>query len=292
MNALRMNINRECNLDCDYCYMDLRPDYMTFDTFRLLLNRYSPESLSISGGEPFLHPDIFGMLELAVQHVQRVNVVTNGTLLKRYSGRIRRVAESIYPSTSRMSFSFSLDRVQKRQAASGAMLEMLKEMGFSIRVYLFPDGQGIDRELGNLSSIAALVDTCQLLFPVPMGRNSDRSVKKAEWEAVAAQFIEFCRSARIEPLIQRGYSNVLTRDGDDDSPVAASVFADYDGSVHECCLLSEIFSTGTRVADEKCGVAAGAGCLALERLHGRDYRFSEDPAPPCPLVANKIDKAW
>jgi MoaA/NifB/PqqE/SkfB family radical SAM enzyme len=74
-----------CNLSCLYCYaapfsgrlMEIRRACELIDEFVEL----EVVDLIIAGGEPFLHPDIFELLDRAVRSPWRVVVLSNGVLL-------------------------------------------------------------------------------------------------------------------------------------------------------------------------------------------------------------------
>jgi len=80
--------NFHCNLACDYCAVASSPKAaartMPASQFRALVDEAVSEGfteLYVTGGEPFLHPDIIGLLGYASQRLPTV-VLTNGMLLR------------------------------------------------------------------------------------------------------------------------------------------------------------------------------------------------------------------
>jgi predicted phosphodiesterase len=80
--------NFHCNLACDYCAVasspKAAPRTMPAGQFRALADEAVREGfteLYVTGGEPFLHPDIIGMLGYASQRLPTV-VLTNGMLFR------------------------------------------------------------------------------------------------------------------------------------------------------------------------------------------------------------------
>jgi hypothetical protein len=80
--------NFHCNLACDYCAVTSSPQAaprtIGASRFRDLVNEAVSEGfaeLYVTGGEPFLHPDITEMLEYASQRLPTV-VLTNAMLLR------------------------------------------------------------------------------------------------------------------------------------------------------------------------------------------------------------------
>lgn len=80
--------NFHCNLACDYCAVASSPKAaartMPAGQFRGLVEEAVNEGFTeicLTGGEPFLHPDIMGLLDYASQRLPTV-VLTNGMLLR------------------------------------------------------------------------------------------------------------------------------------------------------------------------------------------------------------------
>jgi Fe-coproporphyrin III synthase len=74
----------KCNLKCRFCSSDKADASLAASTvFSLLdqLKRAGTVKVHFSGGEVFLHPDIFPILERAVSCGFQVNLTSNGTLL-------------------------------------------------------------------------------------------------------------------------------------------------------------------------------------------------------------------
>ncbi|WP_149182570.1 radical SAM protein [Streptomyces sp. TRM49041] len=80
--------NFHCNLACDYCAVASSPKAaartLPADAFRALVDEAVEAGfteLYLTGGEPFLHPDIVGLLDYATTRLPTV-VMTNGMLLR------------------------------------------------------------------------------------------------------------------------------------------------------------------------------------------------------------------
>lgn len=79
-----------CNLRCKHCYNDsgyAKHAYLSFERIRDLITELSENNvpkISISGGEPLLHPDIRAILSLAPEKQVDIQLITNGTLLEPY----------------------------------------------------------------------------------------------------------------------------------------------------------------------------------------------------------------
>ena len=82
------NTGTLCNLTCQNCYIESSPKndrlvFLTRAEVRLVLDEAMgladpPAEIGFTGGEPFMNPDIIGMLEDSLAREFRVLVLTNG----------------------------------------------------------------------------------------------------------------------------------------------------------------------------------------------------------------------
>jgi|GEM_PF-4348782 len=94
-NVVCLSLTERCNLECDYCfysasYRDSRalhvedPPHHSVSLLFEELRRMNPKArVYLTGGEPFMHRDIFDFLALIKSNSLYAGVVTNGTLLNR-----------------------------------------------------------------------------------------------------------------------------------------------------------------------------------------------------------------
>ncbi len=85
-------LNKRCNLKCDFCDLWHYTDLMPFESAVTIIQRAPAagvKTLVITGGEPFVHPRIFEIIELAKNLGLGVNITTNGTLLTRDLQRLK-----------------------------------------------------------------------------------------------------------------------------------------------------------------------------------------------------------
>jgi MoaA/NifB/PqqE/SkfB family radical SAM enzyme len=78
------NIGKRCNLDCEYCPAEIHDNFSPHTDLDVMVNTiYSleklnkPIRLSLTGGEPTVHPDIEKILQCAKARLQWVSVTTN-----------------------------------------------------------------------------------------------------------------------------------------------------------------------------------------------------------------------
>lgn len=96
---LAMIITYRCNLRCNFCgIFSIQPDVerkysdMRFDLYREVVAKFkNAYALSLGGGEPFLHKDIFKMVKYGRMFRMDVALSSNGTLI---SDKIKQIISS------------------------------------------------------------------------------------------------------------------------------------------------------------------------------------------------------
>lgn len=82
-----INVTTACNLNCSYCFLQPRSnEYMCRADFERIVDELASLPvffINISGGEPFVHPQIADFLRIAHARIQHVMVLTNGTRFTR-----------------------------------------------------------------------------------------------------------------------------------------------------------------------------------------------------------------
>ena len=86
--TVHLEISSKCNLRCLYCYYFDNPavDYTNLPTEQWLqffaeLGSIAVMNVSLSGGEPFLRPDLTDLIEGIIQNKMRFSINSNGTLI-------------------------------------------------------------------------------------------------------------------------------------------------------------------------------------------------------------------
>jgi radical SAM protein with 4Fe4S-binding SPASM domain len=91
LRALAFELTPRCNQRCVYCYNAWREDNgleigePDSDTIKrllgLVLDQVRLDSLTLTGGEPFLRPDIHDIIDMVNQHGVPVNIISNGGVI-------------------------------------------------------------------------------------------------------------------------------------------------------------------------------------------------------------------
>ena len=104
---IEWNMGRRCNFDCSYCGRDLHDNtskHMPIEKFeyaiRSMREFYADKQIrmSLTGGEPFVHPRILEILELFPKYsVDEVSTITNGSLpLEKYQRALELINNLIF----------------------------------------------------------------------------------------------------------------------------------------------------------------------------------------------------
>jgi len=100
-----LEITNICNLNCDFCPKTLRkPEFMSFELFKkiILETKDLCEEFALHlMGEPMLHPNFSEIIKFAEKEGVKINLTTNGTLIKKYfllllNTAIRRINFSVH----------------------------------------------------------------------------------------------------------------------------------------------------------------------------------------------------
>ena len=90
LRFLFFELTDKCNLNCLHCGSSCTGNNSNFlsaelvqKTLQSVANRYDPHKIMIciTGGEPFLHPDLFRIISMAHQSGFVVGITSNGTLI-------------------------------------------------------------------------------------------------------------------------------------------------------------------------------------------------------------------
>jgi radical SAM protein with 4Fe4S-binding SPASM domain len=124
------NATKTCNLECVHCYADAKikrfvGELTTEEAQRMIedLANFNVAALLISGGEPFVRPDILDLAEYASSLGVRVTFSTNGTLIDKQ--RAKRIAK-IGVTYCGISVDGGEDRHDRFRGRAGAFRDTLR----------------------------------------------------------------------------------------------------------------------------------------------------------------------
>jgi hypothetical protein len=138
--------NFDCNLACDYCCARSSPSAaarrIPVETARRACEEFAGlggREILITGGEPFLDPDLPAIAEAAARWAP-VTILTNAMVLGR--GSRRRMLDALDPDrvTMQVSLDSGTPALHDRHRGAGSFqraragIALLRELGFSVRV--------------------------------------------------------------------------------------------------------------------------------------------------------------
>lgn len=102
-DRVQIEILKNCNLRCKHCYVpgtEAIKNIMSLDDIKSIIDKldeWGIHILQISGGEPFLHPDINEIIDYAYDKNFGIQVFTNATLLEKHinASMVEKVMEFI-----------------------------------------------------------------------------------------------------------------------------------------------------------------------------------------------------
>jgi MoaA/NifB/PqqE/SkfB family radical SAM enzyme len=165
-SRLWLYTNFDCNLACDYCCSQSSPHAPARRLPPEVARRACEEfaglggrEILLTGGEPFLAPDLGEVVEAAARWVP-VTILTNAMLLAR--GSRRRTLDSLDPARVTMQVSLdsgtaALHDLHRGEGSFGrarAGIELLRSLGFRVRVAATIDETDASEE----RSLHALLD--------------------------------------------------------------------------------------------------------------------------------------
>ncbi len=163
--SLDISLTGKCNLHCEYCFyaeeMESRPDLPLeqWQTFFKELGQLAVRDVCLSGGEVFVRPDLWDLIDGVVANRMRYSILTNGTLfavksIKEFEmGKRRTRLNSI-----QVSIDGSCPEVHDKSRGKGSFkrairgLRLLKDAGFPVTSRVTVNRYNVD-DLENIASL-------------------------------------------------------------------------------------------------------------------------------------------
>lgn len=184
LTQVTFSITKKCNLSCLWCYESASKHNreMPISEIKVIIDQLSNlpnlEKLVLTGGEPFIHKDIDGIIQYCFdKNIKHVHITTNATIaldkiLKKYIGKnislsvsidgLNKIHDNIRGTGS---FEKSIDNIKKA-----------KDMGFDVSVTTTVSKNNID-DVSDMALFLAKVEISQLKFQRMrlLGEGKDKS---------------------------------------------------------------------------------------------------------------------
>ncbi len=245
-------LTSKCNLGCDYCYVSLLRDELSFDEITSILNSLASAGtmfLTLTGGEVFLRDDFLDIVRYARKKGFALRIFTNGTLMSDDALALFKELSGIFVSISihgkdaatndaftksAGSFDKIIDRVKK-----------CKELGIPVRLKCTWTEHNIP-QYNDIHVLADSLDvplTASLLFsPKSDGTFSHLSCKAAEEKMAELIHAEYSKISDFQEFYDKKYKNTQSvtkeRGGKHLCAAGISLFRiSADGSLYPCVLM-------------------------------------------------------
>lgn len=183
-----VEITNICNLNCSFCSdSGRRPAFIDAEAFSTILDQIKPYTQYIYlhvKGEPLLHPDFGKLLDISYNKGFKVNITTNGTLLKK-------LTPSLFNSKAVRQINISLHSFSE-QSNNKTKSDYLKTIALFVKEALAKSNIYISLRLWNLQAdgnnkendnefiINTIQDELDIQFPsLEIARNGE-SIKIAD----------------------------------------------------------------------------------------------------------------
>lgn len=260
-NSFTINLTNRCNTWCRYCFQKSGSSGVdcikTKDIQRILeffkgKQNGGEKYLQLTGGEPFLHPDIFEIIKLALFFGYTLRIQTNGILLNRMTEE-----QMIILSSDKILIKISLDgwnvKTHERWRAKGSFVKVISGIR-RLRKYNRNIGIKIVVHDLNFPEIYRMLDMCLDLGARAFSYNQLRfegrakclgfghkSIKERE---IVEKLLPYFKEKKYQPLlngtwIMRYYRRIL--EGSNVLRNPEGFYIDYDGGIYpnQSCSESE-----------------------------------------------------
>ncbi|MFZ6026173.1 MAG: radical SAM/SPASM domain-containing protein [Chloroflexota bacterium] len=186
-----MNVTGVCNLTCAYCYFQPRKhEHMAIADFEKVVEILKAQNLfflTLSGGEPFMHPHINDILRHAHRAFMYTTVLSNGTILRKENlACIREIIsakgffpmqvslDAIDPDTNDRTRGMALKVLQN--------LEILKAVGVSLTIAIVVTSQNIEQVVRTVVASKHLTKHFHIMpfKPVPFLERHDQYLRSQQ----------------------------------------------------------------------------------------------------------------
>lgn len=212
---IALHLTDRCQLDCKHCLRDpqQKPKDLPLAIIRKALTEaksvYKSHQVALTGGEPTLHPEIEGVLDLIAELGFSFHIVTNG---RRFDAFLKLVKASPARLAALTAVNFSLDGADEpthdqirgqgsfREVMTGATLAAAHGIPFALQMVVNAKNQGQIEALGLLAhNLGAARVTLSMLQATGTHHDRDLYLSPRAWRAVQDR-IERLRAALTLPV--------------------------------------------------------------------------------------------
>ncbi|WFR56987.1 radical SAM protein [Anaerocolumna sp. AGMB13025] len=253
-----VEITETCNLRCRHCYLDasvLKDKCISFKQFEEIVNQLKENkvvNIELTGGELFMNPEAYEIVQLALKQFAMVGILTNGTILtEAMLALLSNFKEKVLLNVSLDSVNPQLhDDFRGQKGAFDKTCETIKRLtgkGLNVRVAssIFRDNMWEIDKLADLAvSLGARVFTYN--FVEDFGRGNQVSSAKTDKSTEVKNYTDYING------VIRKYRNIIPVIQSDDfisgssncGAGTVSILIGADGNLRPCALFPKIQGLG------------------------------------------------
>jgi MoaA/NifB/PqqE/SkfB family radical SAM enzyme len=287
-SQVQIEVTNRCNLSCRMCPRDAlgvpRED-MPFAVFKQVVDRIGGVRLvTLTGwGEPFIHPDLFAMIEYSMGKGLKVKLTTNGTLVDKVMQR--RIVDSGLESIT-----FSLEDIERKSGEGHGGTQAMENLKGLLRLRKAQRPEvviqvtlhaGKEKDLHELIRLGAEagadrinLSRLDLRFNPSLKRPSHVEEKALFREAerlgaekgIQVDFIPYAISQGVERLSYRVLRKLLHRSGRYCLRLYDYLYVNLKGEVTPCCSLP-LYSIGDILKEDLGAIWKGKRLNEFRKEH-------------------------
>src|SRR3989344_150104 len=223
---IAFNITRKCNKGCDYCYLNLTGEDLSVDRIKEILESVDVETVTLTGGEPLMHPNINDILAFLSGRGKHVHLLSNGILLNDdYLTAIREANVELFVTYN-----------EPNKKISGN-LHRANQHGIEVNLH----------HVLTKKSVVSLDDICQdidfaksllFLYPTDLGKGNVIMYAPEEWFLLLDRAIAIIQDCGIRTYFEQAFT-IKGSDLAKKKPclTGKDLFIDVNGKSYPCCLL-------------------------------------------------------
>lgn len=202
-----INITRRCNLHCTYCYVydfvnqKNRKEKMdlSFEQIKQKINLSMIDGVYLTGGEPFMHPEIKKIINYFFENSKKINIATNALLLD----------DDILHFMSNKNITL-LVSLRDEYKETFQIINKLKDFGIEVICYHLPSST-------SPFVLSKLILECSSIKKIKLLYDSKSPKRAPEWFELLYEIYRKLRTEieNIEIIVEIGYlpkKNVIATD--------------------------------------------------------------------------------
>lgn len=278
--AIDLSLTGKCNLHCAYCFyqdeMEARPDLPLEDWVRFFeeLKFLGVRDATLSGGEVFVRPDLWELIDALIDSRMRYSILSNGMLINEKTlekfakkKRLKRL------NSIQISIDGSCAGVHDKSRGSGSFekavcgLRLLKETGFPVTVRVTVNRHNVD-DLDNIARL--LLDDIGLhsfgtndAMPMGSGCDNQKTITLTPFQQVKAM-------KSLARLAQQYHGRIIAAAG----PLA---------KWHSYQEMEHAMKTGEKSTRWQMGCLTACGCMYNKLSVHHDGNIT-----PCSILAKLV----